>query len=45
LLFAAPLIPRLGSPRQLFETRLRVSVGMMVGMLVLFAFYLSKLPG
>jgi rhomboid protease GluP len=45
LLFAAPLIPRLGSPRQLFETRLRISVGMMVGVLVLFAFYLSKLPG
>jgi rhomboid protease GluP len=45
LLFAAPLVPRLGSPRQLFQTRLRIAVGMMVGVLVLFAFYLSKLPG
>jgi rhomboid protease GluP len=45
LLFAAPMIPRLGSPRPLFQTRLRIAVGMMVGVLVLFAFYLSKLPG
>jgi len=39
------MIPRLGSPRPLFQTRLRIAVGMMVGVLVLFAFYLSKLPG
>ncbi len=45
LLFAAPMIPRLGSPRPIFQTRLRIAVGMMVGVLVLFAFYLSKLPG
>jgi rhomboid protease GluP len=45
LLFAAPMIPRLGSPRPLFDMRLRVAVGMIVGMLVLFSFYLSKLPG
>jgi rhomboid protease GluP len=45
LLFAAPLVPRFGSPRPLFETRLRFAVGMMVGILVLFGFYLSKLPG
>jgi rhomboid protease GluP len=45
LLFAAPLVPRLGSPRQLFETRLRLGVGMLAGVLVLFAYYLSKLPG
>ena len=45
LLFAAPLVPRLGSPRPLFQMRLRVAVGMLVGVLVLFSFYLSKLPG
>ena len=45
LLFAAPLVPRLGSPRPLFLTRLRIAVGMLVGVLVLFAFYLSKFAG
>ena len=45
LLFAAPMIPRLGSPRRLFDMRLRVAVGMVVGVLVLFSFYLSQLPG
>jgi rhomboid protease GluP len=45
LLFAAPMIPRLGSPRPLFDMRLRVAVGMLVGVLVLFSFYLSQLPG
>jgi rhomboid protease GluP len=44
LLFAAPLVPRLGSPRSLFETRLRLAVGMVVGVLVLFGFYLAQLP-
>lgn len=41
LLFAAPLVPRLGSPRRLFEVRMRVAVGMVVGLLVLFGFYLA----
>ena len=45
LLFAAPLVPRLGSPRPLFEMRLRVAVGMLVGILVLFGFYLTKFAG
>jgi rhomboid protease GluP len=45
LLFAAPLVPRLGSPRQLFNTRLRFSVVGVVGVLVLFGFYLAQLPG
>jgi rhomboid protease GluP len=45
LLFAAPMIPRFGSPRPLFEMRLRVAIGMLVGVLVLFAYYLSKWPG
>ena len=45
LIFAAPLVPRLGSPRPVFEERLRIAVAMVVGILVLFGFYLSKLPG
>jgi rhomboid protease GluP len=45
LLFAAPMVPRIGSPRRLFETRLRVATVMVVGLLVLFGFYLSKLAG
>jgi len=44
LLFAAPMVPRLGSPRPLFERRLRISVGMVVGLLVLFGFYLAHIP-
>jgi len=45
LLFAAPLVPRLGSPRPLFLMRLRIGVGMVVGLLVLFGFFLAQLPG
>ncbi len=45
LLFAAPMVPRLGSPRALFESRLRTAVVMVVGLLVLFGFYLAKLAG
>ena len=44
LLFAAPMVPRIGSPRNVFETRLRVAVGAVVGVLVLFGFYLAQLP-
>jgi rhomboid protease GluP len=44
LLFAAPMVPRLGSPRDLFLFRSRVAVGMVVGVLVLFSFYLAQLP-
>jgi rhomboid protease GluP len=44
LLFAAPMVPRLGSPRDLFHFRLRVAVGVVVGVLVLFGFYLAQLP-
>jgi rhomboid protease GluP len=44
LLFAAPLVPRLGSPRRQFNFRLRVAIGMVVGILVLFGFYLAQLP-
>src|SRR6266568_1417501 len=44
LLFAVPLVPRIGSPRTLFEMRLRIAIGMLVGLLVLFGFYLAQLP-
>ena len=45
LLFAAPMVPRLGSARPLFQSRLRIAVGMVVGLLVLFGFFLAQLPG
>jgi rhomboid protease GluP len=45
LLFAAPMVPRIGSPRRLFEVRLRVAIAMVVGLLVLFGFYLAQLAG
>jgi len=44
-LFAAPLVPRIGSPRELFLLRRRIAVAMVVGVLVLFGFYLAQLPG
>lgn len=44
LLFAAPMVPRFGSPRQLFKRRLNISIVMVVGLLVLFGFYLAQLP-
>jgi rhomboid protease GluP len=43
LLFAIPMVPRIGSPRDQFELRLRVAIGMVVGLLVLFGFYLAQL--
>jgi membrane associated rhomboid family serine protease len=45
LLFAAPMVPRLGSPRPLFQSRLRVAVVMVTGILVLFGFFLARLAG
>jgi len=44
LLFAAPLVPRIGSPRDLFLFRRRAATVMVVGILVLFSFYLAQLP-
>jgi rhomboid protease GluP len=38
------MVPRLGSPRSVFNTRLRVAIAMVVGVLVLFGFYLAQLP-
>jgi rhomboid protease GluP len=45
LLFAAPMVPRLGSPRSMFRTQLGLAVGMIIAVLVLFGFYLAKLAG
>jgi hypothetical protein len=38
------MIPRLGATKAVFESRLRVAVGMVVGLLVLFSFFLAQLP-
>jgi len=45
LLFAAPLVPRIGSPRPAFARRMRIAQAMVVGLLVLFGFFLAQLPG
>jgi len=37
-------VPRIGSPRTIFNLRLRTAVGIVVGVLVLFGFYLAQLP-
>jgi rhomboid protease GluP len=44
LLFAAPMEPQLGSPRKPFLFRRRIAAAMVVGVLVLFGFYLAQLP-
>ena len=43
LLFAAPMIPRIGSPRSEFDLRLRMSVALVFLLLVLFGFYVAHL--
>jgi len=45
LLFAAPLVPRIGAPREKFLFRRRVAVTMVSALLVLFGFYLAQLSG
>ena len=45
LLFAMPMIPRLGSPRPTFRTRLALATCMVVGVLVLFGFYIVRVAG
>jgi len=45
LLFAAPMVPRLGSPRDQFLFRRRIATAMVVGILVLFGFFLAKMAG
>jgi rhomboid protease GluP len=42
--FAAPLVPRIGSSRNLFLIRRRTAIVTVVGILVLFSFYLAQLP-
>jgi rhomboid protease GluP len=44
LLFAVPMVPRIGAPRPFFERRLRMAVMMIVGLLVLFGFYIAHVP-
>jgi rhomboid protease GluP len=43
LLFAAPMVPRLGVPKPRFQIRLQMAISITVGVLVLFGFYLAKL--
>jgi rhomboid protease GluP len=43
LLFATPMVPRIGSPRGEFQMRLRITVAMVVLLLVLFGFYVAHL--
>jgi rhomboid protease GluP len=43
LLFAAPMVPRIGSPRGEFQFKLRLSVAIVVLLLVLFGFFLAQL--
>jgi rhomboid protease GluP len=44
LLFAAPMVPRIGSPRSDFQFRLRLTVALVVLLLVLFGFYVAHIP-
>ena len=42
LLFATPMVPRIGNAKAVFLTRLQIAVGMIVGILILFGFYISR---
>ena len=44
LVFALPLVPRIGSPRESFNRRLQIALVMMVGLLVLFGYYIAHVP-
>jgi rhomboid protease GluP len=44
LLFAVPLVPRFSSPRPLFQSKLKIAIGMMIGVLVLFGFFVAQQP-
>lgn len=44
LLFAVPLVPRIGSPRGEFRTRMRLAIAAIVILLVLFGFYVAHIP-
>ncbi|MGA2205549.1 MAG: rhomboid family intramembrane serine protease [Terracidiphilus sp.] len=43
LLFALPLVPRIGSPHSVFQTRMRLAVAGMIVLLVLFGFYVANI--
>ena len=45
LLFALPMVPRIGTPRKLFWSRLRWALVGVTSLLVLFGFFLAQLPG
>jgi rhomboid protease GluP len=44
LLFAVPMVPRIGSPGPVFRMRIRLAIAAVVFLLVLFGFYLAQLP-
>jgi rhomboid protease GluP len=44
LLFALPMVPRIGSPRGEFQLRMRLAVTAIVALLVLFGFYVAHIP-
>jgi rhomboid protease GluP len=44
LLFAAPMVPRIGSPRSDFQFKLRLTVSIVVLLLVLFGFFVAHIP-
>jgi rhomboid protease GluP len=45
LLFATPMVPRIGNPRPMFRTRLQIATAMIVGLLVLFGFFVTIATG
>jgi rhomboid protease GluP len=45
IIFALPMVPKLGSPKGLFLIRRRVAVGVLTSVLVFFAYYLSVWAG
>jgi len=45
LLFATPMVPRIGNPRPLFQKRLQIATLMIVGLLVLFGFFVTRATG
>jgi len=44
LLFAVPMVPRIGSPRSEFQFKLRLTEALVVLLLVLFGFYVAHIP-
>jgi rhomboid protease GluP len=45
LLFAAPMVPRVGAPMNLFLLRRRIAIGLVVLTLTLFAFFIASFQG